>query len=209
VVSVVGAATTPLASAGAGVAAVTAPLAAVSPTWLATRAAGIVALLLLTTTLALGVADVARWRSDRWPRFVVDGIHRSAALLSLVFVAVHVATTVLDNYVPIGWLDALVPFASGYRTFYVGLGTVALDVLLALAITGALRQRIGHRLWRAVHWSAYACWPVALLHAFGAGSDAGEPWMVAVGGLCVAVVAAAVAVRVGGVAGAGRKAVAP
>lgn len=174
-------------------------LAATSPLWLATRAAGIVALLLLTTTLALGVADVSRWSSARWPRFAIDGVHRSAALLSLVFVGVHVATTVADGYVPIGWLDAVVPFASGYRTFFVGLGTVAFDLLLALALTGLLRRRIGHRVWRAVHWAAYACWPVALIHAFGAGSDAAQPWTIAVGVACLAVVAAAVAVRVGGV----------
>lgn len=175
-------------------------LAAISPLWLATRAAGVVALLLLTTTLVLGVIDVSRWSSPRWPRFTIDGVHRSAALLSVVFVAVHVATTVVDGYVPIGWIDAVVPFASGYRTFSVALGSVAFDILLALGITGLLRRRIGHRVWRAVHWAAYACWPIALVHAFGTGSDATQPWMVAVGGSCVALVVAAVAVRVGGAA---------
>lgn len=175
-------------------------LAATSPLWLATRAAGVVALLLLTTTLVLGVVDVSRWSSPRWPRFAIDGVHRSAALLSVVFVGVHVATTVLDGYVPIGWIDAVVPFASGYRTFFAGLGTVAFDILLALGITGLLRRRIGHRVWRAVHWAAYACWPIALVHAFGTGSDASEPWMIAVGATCVALVAAAVAVRIGGAA---------
>lgn len=171
--------------------------AALSPLWLTTRAAGVVALLLLTTTLVLGVVDVSRWSSARWPRFAIDGVHRSAALLSVVFVAVHVATTVLDGYVSIGWTAAVVPFASGYRTFFVALGALAFDILLALGVTGILRRRIGHRVWRAIHWAAYACWPVAMVHALGTGSDASQPWMLAVFGLCAAVVAAAVIVRVG------------
>jgi methionine sulfoxide reductase heme-binding subunit len=178
-------------------------LAAANPLWLTTRGAGAVALLLLTTTLVLGVVDVSRWSSPRWPRFVIDGIHRSAALLSVVFVAIHVATTVLDGYVSIGWLAAVVPFSSGYRTFFVGLGALAFDILLALGVTGLLRQRIGHRLWRAVHWAAYACWPVALVHALGSGSDAGRTWMLAVAGICTAAVATAVVVRVGSATGGG------
>lgn len=172
-------------------------LASVSPLWLTTRAAGVVALLLLTTTLVLGVVDVSRWRSDRWPRFVIDGIHRSAALFSVVFVALHVATTVLDGYVDVRWVDAIVPFAAGYRTLWVGLGAVAFDILLALGITGLLRRRIGHRVWRAVHWAAYACWPIALIHALGAGSDSARPWLLAVAGICAASVGAAVLVRLG------------
>ena len=99
--------------------------AAVSPLWLATRGAGVVAFLLLSATLALGVAGALRLQARGWPRFALDAIHRSAALLALVFVAVHVATTVLDGYVDVRWIDALVPFAAGYRTFFVGLGAVA------------------------------------------------------------------------------------
>ncbi|MDW5598911.1 ferric reductase-like transmembrane domain-containing protein, partial [Conexibacter stalactiti] len=178
-------------------------LAATSPLWLATRGAGIVALLLLTVTLVLGVADVKRWRAPGWPRFVVDAIHRGASLLSILFVALHVATTVLDGYVAIGWLDALIPFASPYETFWVGLGTVAFDILLLLGLSGLLRQRVGHRTWRAIHWSAYGCWPIALVHALGTGSDAATPWMLAVAALCALAVAGAVALRVGGVGGAG------
>ncbi|MDO8188412.1 ferric reductase-like transmembrane domain-containing protein [Conexibacter sp. JD483] len=171
--------------------------ASISPMWLATRGAGVVAFLLLTTTMALGVAGVLRLQARGWPRFALDAIHRSAALLALVFVGVHVATTVLDGYVDVRWIDAVVPFASGYRTFFVGLGAVAFDILLALAISGILRQRIGHRTWRAIHWAAYACWPIALVHTIGTGSDSGSVWLLAVIALCCATVAAAVVARLG------------
>lgn len=169
---------------------------AVHPLWIATRATGIVALLLLTATLALGVVDRSRWSSARWPRFAIDHVHRSAALLAVVFVALHVATTVLDGFVPISWADAVLPFHAGYRAFFTGLGALAFDLLLALVLTSLLRERIGYRAWRAVHWAAYACWPVAFVHALGTGSDAGRPWMLAVAAICGGAVAAALLTRV-------------
>jgi predicted ferric reductase len=177
--------------------AMTTVVAAVNPLWVATRATGVVALLLLTGAIVLGVVDVARWTSPRWPRFVVDGLHRTVSLLAVAFVVVHVVTTVVDGFVDVGWLDAVVPFAAGYRALFVGLGAVAFDLLLAVGVTSALRRRIGHRAWRAVHWGAYACWPVALIHSLGTGTDALSLWMLVVAGLCVAAVTAAVVARFG------------
>ncbi len=154
-------------------AAVTAP----STFWYLTRGSGIVALLLLTASLCLGIGTTLRWGSVRLPRFAVAGLHRSLTLLALVFVAVHVATTVLDKFAPIGWKDAFLPFASPYRPLWLGLGTVAFDLLLALVLTSLLRARLGYRLWRATHWFAYASWPLALVHSLGTGSDARVGWM--------------------------------
>lgn len=169
--------------------------AGTSATWTLTRASGAVSLLLLTAAFALGIADVARWRSRTWPRFAVDALHRNLALLALAFVAVHVLTTVLDRFVSIGVVSAFVPFSNSYRTIWLSLGAVALDLFLALIVTSMLRRHIGLRAWRAVHWAAYACWPVALLHALGTGTDASRPWMLAVALASTAVVAAAVVAR--------------
>jgi hypothetical protein len=102
---------------------------------------------------------------------------------------------VADGYAPIGLKDAIVPFASPYRPIWLGLGTVAFDLLLALVVTSYLRHRIGVRLWRGIHWLAYVSWPVALVHSFGTGSDPASTWLVALGGVCIASVAAAVLVR--------------
>lgn len=148
--------------------------------WYLTRGTGIVALILLTTGLALGIANVLRMRVPGAPRFVTLGIHRSVSLLAVAFVGVHVLTTVADGYVPISIASAVIPFTSGYRPFWVGLGAVAFDLLLALVITSLLRRRFGYRTWRLVHWSAYACWPVAFVHALGTGTDIGAGWMTAV-----------------------------
>ena len=132
--------------------------------WYLTRGAGAMTLVLLTVSAVLGIADVRRWTSPRVPRFVVDGLHRTVSLLVVALVAVHVVTSIIDSYAPIRLIDAVIPFISAYRPVWVGLGAVAFDLLLALVVTSLLRARLGARSWRAVHWLAYACWPVAFVH---------------------------------------------
>jgi sulfoxide reductase heme-binding subunit YedZ len=163
--------------------------------WYLTRSTGAVALLLLTGSLALGVADVQRLSTPRWPRFIVDSLHRNVSLLALVFLALHILTAVLDSFAPISLTAAVVPFLSSYRPLWLGLGAVAFDLMLALILTSALRQRIGHGAWRATHWLAYACWPVALLHSLGTGSDVKSSWLLILSIGCVALVVAAVLAR--------------
>jgi len=163
--------------------------------WYATRATGIVALVLLTLVVAVGIAGSMRLRSDRWPRFLVTGLHRNVTLLTLVFLAGHIATTLLDSFTPIGLRDAFVPFLASYRPIWLGLGAVALDLFLALTATSLLRARIGYRTWRSLHWLAYAAWPVALAHSLGTGSDARFGWLQTLSLGCVALVGIAVALR--------------
>ncbi len=163
--------------------------------WYLTRATGLVALVLLSATVVLGIVSSMGRAGERWPRFFSQAVHRNLSLLCLVFVAMHVVTTVADGYVPIGLLDAVVPFRSPYRPIWVGFGSLAFDLLLAVSVTSALRRRIGPRAWRGVHWLAYACWPIAVLHGLGTGSDPRLPVTQAVGVACVAVVVGATAWR--------------
>jgi DMSO/TMAO reductase YedYZ heme-binding membrane subunit len=174
--------------------------------WYLTRGSGIVALLLLTASIVLGIATTTRLRTSQLPRFAVAGIHRALTLLAVVFVAVHVTTTVIDGYAPVGWKDAFVPFLAPYRPVWLGLGAVAFDLLLALVITSLLRARIGYRVWRATHWLAYASWPIALVHSLGTGSDARVGWLHDVGIASVVAVGAALVLRLAyGGAGPGRR----
>ena len=163
--------------------------------WYLTRSTGVVSLLLLTVTMVLGVIDVTRWSTPSWPRFVLDSLHRSVSLLVLVFLGLHILTAVLDSFAPISLLEAIVPFIGSYRPLWLGLGAVAFDLLLALAITSLMRQRLGHRAWRITHWLAYACWPIALLHGLGTGSDVKSAWSLVLTAICVVAVATAVCVR--------------
>ena len=163
--------------------------------WYATRAAGLVALLLLTASTLLGVLTAGRFSSPRWPRFLTVGLHRNIALLAGAFLVLHVVTIVVDSYTPIPLTAAFVPFASPYQRLWLALGAVALDLLIVLAATSLARARLGYRGWRLVHWCGYACWPVAVAHGAGAGTDERTLWGVGLTLGCVAVVAGAVAWR--------------
>ncbi len=163
--------------------------------WYLTRSTGLVSLVVLTATVILGIVASVGWTSDRWPRFLSQSVHRNLSLFCLALIGIHVLSTIGDGYVPIGLADAVIPFRSPYRPIWVGLGALAFDMLLAVAVTSALRRRIGVAAWRGVHWLAYACWPVAAVHGLGAGSDTRLPGATLVFVACVASMAAAVAWR--------------
>jgi len=165
--------------------------AGVNPLWYATRATGVVALLLLTGTVVAGIAGTARAELPGLPRVVLAGVHRNLSLLAVGLVVIHVLTTVLDPFAGISLAAAVIPFSSAYRTVWLGLGAVALDLLLAVLLSSLVRDRLSYRSWRAVHWLAYASWPVALWHGLGTGTDTRLPVLLAVDVLCLAAVAAA------------------
>lgn len=160
--------------------------------WYLTRATGLVALVLLTISVVMGIVAAVGWTSERWPRFLSQRMHRDVSLFCVGFVALHVLSTVSDGYVDIGLSSAFLPFQTAYRPVWVSFGALAFDLLLAVMITSALRRRIGYSSWRIVHWLAYVCWPIALIHSLGAGSDSSLPLVIGLDVLCgVAVVAAA------------------
>jgi methionine sulfoxide reductase heme-binding subunit len=164
--------------------------------WYVTRATGLVTLLLLTASVLLGLLGAGRFSGERWPRFLTQGLHRNVSLLVLAFVGLHVGSTVLDTYTSISLTAAFVPFASSYKAGWLSLGAVALDLLIALTVTSLLRGRIGHRAWRRLHWLAYACWPVAVAHGLGTGTDRSVSWVIALTLGCVLLVAATATWRI-------------
>jgi sulfoxide reductase heme-binding subunit YedZ len=166
-----------------------------SALWYATRGAGAVTLVLLTASVVLGIGEVRRWRPAGAPRFAVASLHRTLSLLALVVLVVHIVTTILDPFPRIGLLTAAIPFATNYRPLWMGLGTLASDLIVALIVTSLVRRRLGYRAWRGLHWLAYACWPVAVLHGLGTGSDAKTTWMLALTLGCVGAVVVALANR--------------
>lgn len=165
--------------------------------WYLTRGSGIVTFLLLSAVVVLGLLTARRTETTRWPRFAIAELHRQLALSSVAFLAVHVATAVSDPFAPIGWVSAIVPFSSSYRPLWLGLGTLALDLFVAILATSLLRHRLNERLWRAVHWLAYLSWPVALFHSLGTGSDVRQGWFLLVVALCVLAVFGAFVARLG------------
>jgi sulfoxide reductase heme-binding subunit YedZ len=164
--------------------------------WYTTRGAGAVSMILLSAVVILGVLSSLRFQSAGWPRFLTPALHRNLALTTLVFLALHIVTAVVDPFTHLGWLTALVPFSSYYRTLWLGLGTIAFELFAAILVTSLLRGLIGQAAWRAIHWLAYASWPVAVLHGFGTGTDALSGWFVVLSILCIGSVAMAIVYRI-------------
>ena len=164
--------------------------------WYASRATGAVTLVLFTAAVVLGILTAGRAGVAGLPRAGLQRLHRSLSLVAMAFLAVHIVTAIVDGYVDITWWDVVVPFAAGYDPFWVGLGTVAVDLVLAIGLTSALRRHLPLPVWRGVHLSAYAMWPVALLRGWGVqGGDGKQTWMLAVDAVCVLAVLAALGYR--------------
>jgi len=160
--------------------------------WYASRATGLVSLLLLSLVVMLGILVNRQGRLPGLPSFAVTGLHRSLSLLSVLFIAVHVATAIIDPYVSIGLAAVVIPFVSAYMPFWLGLGAVALDLIAALILTSLARAHISRRTWRGIHWLAYAAWPVALVHGIGSSTDLRS------GGLLLVAIGSALAVAAAG-----------
>jgi sulfoxide reductase heme-binding subunit YedZ len=165
--------------------------------WFANRGTGFVLLMLLTLATMLGVLSTARVSPRLWPRMLTQGLHRNVSLLAVTFLAAHVATAVADTFVDIRWYNAFVPFSGTYRPVWLGLGALALDLLIAVTATSLLRHRMSHRPWRAIHVMAYAAWGLGLVHGLQMGTDAASVWGAGLNYGCIAVVLLAVLARLG------------
>lgn len=163
--------------------------------WAVGRASGVVALLLLTASLWVGIVVRSGRPLPGLPRFSVTLVHRNISLLALVFLVLHVGTLLLDSYAKLTLTDVLVPFLGARLPFWLGLGTVAVDLLIAVTITALLRHRLGVRVFKAVHWLSYAMWPLALAHTIGDGTDGRSAWMLLLSAACVLFVVVAVGWR--------------
>ena len=163
--------------------------------WYASRATGVVTLLLLTGVLLLGILVNRQGRLPGLPSFAVTGLHRNVSLLAVVFLAIHVITAIVDPYVTIGLAAAVLPFVSAYKPFWLGLGAISLDLIAALILTSLARAGISRRAWRGIHWLAYAAWPLAVVHSLGSSSDARSGLVLVVLAGCVLAVAVALSWR--------------
>jgi len=163
--------------------------------WYLMRASGAVTMVLLSCVFALGIATTNRRQLGRLPRFVTLALHRNLSLLAVVFLAIHVATSLIDPYAQVSAISVVVPFVGAGKPLWIGLGAVSLDLVAALTVTSLLRRHLGQRVWKGVHWLAYLSWPVALAHGVGIGSDARTLWLRVLTGACVVLVGSSVISR--------------
>jgi Ferric reductase like transmembrane component len=163
-----------------------------TPLWYATRGSGYTALVLLTAVVVVGVVASLRWSSPAWPRFLSQAVHRNLSLLAIVFLVIHIATSVLDPFAGITVRDVLVPAGAAYRPLWLGLGVVGAELLVAVLLTSLVRRRLPFAAWRAVHLLSYAAWPVAVVHGIGTGTDTRAVWAILLTLGCVVAVLAAI-----------------
>jgi len=159
------------------------------------RAAGITAYLLLSGVVLLGLTMASKKPLARWPRFALEDVHRFGGLLVGSFVAIHVVTVAVDAWLPFTLTSLIVPFTSRYRPLWVGLGVVAAELLVALAVSNHYRQRLQYAFWRRAHYLNFLVWGAATVHGIGSGTDRSSPWLLSVYAVAVGAVAATAAVR--------------
>jgi sulfoxide reductase heme-binding subunit YedZ len=166
--------------------------------WYASRATGVICLVLFSLVAVLGILVNQQGRLPGLPRFAVTGLHRNLSMLMATFLGIHILTAIADGYAKIPWLSTVVPFTSGYERFWVGLGAVSLDLVVAVILTSLLRHRLAPPMWRAVHWLSYASYPVAVVHGFGISKDLRSGWLLAITFASIFAVGSAIGYRVGG-----------
>ena len=164
--------------------------------WYAARAGGVIAYLLLSGGVLLGITMARKRAFERWPRFALEDVHRFLGLFTGAFVAIHVGTIAVDSYLPFSPAQLTVPLLSSYRPAWTALGIVAAELLLALAVTNHYRDRLPYRLWRRAHYLNFGVWGAVTLHGLGSGTDRSAPWLVAVYALAVTAVAWSLAARI-------------
>lgn len=164
--------------------------------WFASRATGVISLILFSLVAILGILINRQGRLPGLPRFAVTGLHRNLSLLTVAFLGMHIVTAIVDGYAHIPWLSTLVPFTSGYERFWIGLGTMAVDLFAAVIVTSLLRDRLRPAVWRAVHWLSYVSYPVIVVHSMGAYKDLRSGWLLALTMATVFAVVTAIGYRI-------------
>ena len=139
--------------------------------WYTTRATGLVALILFTMVVTLGTLVANRIGGTTVGRFEINELHRSLSMVAVVFLAIHIITTVLDSYVSTGIISAFIPMTSAYKRVAITLGAVAFDLILAVWISSLLKLRITNTSWRFIHWFSWISVVTALVHAYMSGTD--------------------------------------
>jgi sulfoxide reductase heme-binding subunit YedZ len=167
------------------------------PWWLASRSAGIVALLLVATAVFLGLFMASNvYRRPGLKRNLVK-IHEQVALAALAAIGAHGVLLLGDTWLKPGVTGIAIPFTIAYRPLWTGLGILAGYLALVLGPTFYLRRRIGARRWRQIHRATVVVFALAVAHSLGSGTDGASLWFMAMVIACAAAIVALLAIRYG------------
>ena len=150
-----------------------------SDAWLLSRVTGMTAFIALSLDVIVGLLVSSR-AGDRWlPRAHTIDLHGWLSPIGLALVLGHAVVLLADRYIRFDLIDVVVPFASSYRPFAVGLGVIAAYLAVVVHASFGLRKRIGVKTWRRLHYISFVAFVAAAAHAILAGSDSGRPWAIA------------------------------
>jgi methionine sulfoxide reductase heme-binding subunit len=158
--------------------------------WYTTRATGLVALVLFTIVVCLGTFVSNRVGGTSVGRFELNELHRSVSMVAMAFLVLHIVTTVVDSYVPTGWLSTVIPMTSSYKRLDVAIGAVAFDLIVAVWASSLMKARIANGSWRFIHWFSWLAFVAAIVHGFLIGTDARSGIGLAIVVTCAAAVLA-------------------
>ena len=164
--------------------------------WYAARAGGVVAYILLTSVVLLGLSLAGKRKLKIWPRFAVEDVHRFGGILMGTFVGIHVLAIAIDAYLPFSIPSLIFPLVSSYKPLWVGLGIVSAELLIALAVTNHYRRRLSYRFWRRMHYLNFVVWGAATVHLLGSGTDRSSWWLLTITAVSVALVCGVTVLRV-------------
>lgn len=165
--------------------------------WYAARGGGVLAYLLLSTAVVLGLTMSGKRSLKLWPRFAIEDVHRFLGILTGTFIVIHIVAIAADAYLPFSLWSLVIPMLSKYRPLWVALGILAAELLLALAVANHYRDRgLSYKTWRRTHYVNFAVWTAATLHGLGSGTDRSSTWLLAMYSVAVAAVVASTAWRV-------------
>lgn len=160
--------------------------------WDLSRATGLIATWIFASSIVLGITARSGRSVPGLGRLGVTQLHRTLALTGVGLIAIHVTTLLFDPYAQLKLFDLIIPFGGTYRPFYLGLGTVSVDILIVVVVVALLRHRVGPRVFSLTHGAVYALFPIAVIHGLGIGTDAGTLWSEAIVFTAVGIVAVAI-----------------
>jgi predicted ferric reductase len=149
-------------------------------TWDVARAGGFTAFVLLTLSVAIGLALTLHLQSPRWPRIINSELHNFLTLLALIFTGIHILAVWVDPFTRFGWNEVFIPFVSYYRPLWMALGIIAFYIGIAIGISTWLRPRIGYKLWRNLHMLTLLLFVLVVVHGIATGSDTRTEWGAAI-----------------------------
>jgi DMSO/TMAO reductase YedYZ heme-binding membrane subunit len=158
--------------------------------------AGVFALIGLTASVAVGLVATDRIIMTPAHRVMAQAVHKAVSFVALAFLVIHIVTEILAQRVHV--IDAFIPFLSPYRTFYIGLGTIASDLILLVVVTSIFRKRFTAHgkawRWRAIHYTSYVAFVLGVMHGLLGGRSA-KPYVDWSYGFAIALTALAIVVR--------------